>query len=972
MYASAPAARSKTRARGAVATSVLVVLVFALLVAVLAYFANRTSEKEAVRQYRYRLVQTAELRGKAIEYWLSERWGDAATLQGALSLAGESLQTKRLLAELAYLERMRVALGYSGISVTAGDGLEIATAGETFPDSEAVREAVRQAAQGERRVMLGPQRFGAGTGLRLAFVVPSRELEAAARVSEDVIVLYWDPRHVLYSLLEDPLSSFSSSESVLIRTQGNTVVHLSPLRRGTEGASPPVALHRRDLPAMLALKGRHGVAEGVDRRGVPVLYAYAPISGTDWRILVKIDRAEALAPLTRSTQIIAAWAVLLITLAALAVFWLERRRQFADVLFQQKAALERAALEEHFRQLAPYARDPTFLYDADGRILEANERAVSIYGYPHSALLGKRIAELRAPDSLESLARDKREIEKRGELMFESVHQRADGSTFPVEISARYFEVDGRGFFHAVAHDISARKSTEARIQSLNRLYQTLWQTNEALVRSNSLDEVMRETCRVAVDEGGLVGAWISMVEKGSGKVRPVAMSRGLETYLANADISTDANDPRGRGPIGTAIREGRTVIIEDFMHDPALEPWRAAARELRVATSAAFPLRVEDEIVGTLSYNSAIPGFFDAEIVQLFEQTARDVGFAMGRFAENDRRLEAERKLLDSEEQFKQAFESASIGIVLIGTDGRTVKVNRSICAITGYPAAELVGEPFQKFLAPKSVEPLLKLFAQMLSGEREAVRTEGQIVRKDGRTVWIRANAARVCDSLGKLRHLVVQVEDISEYKTSGNRVREYMAQLEETMTGTIRAVSTMVEIRDPYTAGHELRVGKLAAAIADEMGLDAERCRGLDIAGSLHDIGKISVPAEILSKPTRLQPAEYEIVKMHAQSGYDILKDIRFPWPIAEVARQHHERLDGSGYPQGLKGEQIILEARILAVADVVESMGSHRPYRPARGLDAALEEIANGRGQLFDADAVDACLRLFGDKGYQLPA
>ena len=139
---------------------------------------------------------------------------------------------------------------------------------------------------------------------------------------------------------------------------------------------------------------------------------------------------------------------------------------------------------------------------------------------------------------------------------------------------------------------------------------------------------------------------------------------------------------------------------------------------------------------------------------------------------------------------------------------------------------------------------------------------------------------------------------------------------------------------------------------------MGLDAERCRGLDVAGSLHDIGKISIPAEILSKPTRLQPAEYAIVKTHAQSGYDILKDIRFPWPIAEVARQHHERLDGSGYPQGLKGEQIIIEARILAVADVVESMGSHRPYRPARGMGAALDEIAAGRGRLYDANAVDA--------------
>ena len=407
-------------------------------------------------------------------------------------------------------------------------------------------------------------------------------------------------------------------------------------------------------------------------------------------------------------------------------------------------------------------------------------------------------------------------------------------------------------------------------------------------------------------------------------------------------------------------------------MHDPALEPWRVRASGLRVATSAAFPLRVGGEVVGILSYHSTTPAFFDAEIVQLFEQTSRDVGYALERFADDERRREAERQLADSEEQFKQAFESASIGIVLIATDGRVLKSNAASSTISGYSAAELVGAEFGRFLAPESAEPLLNLFGQMLRGERETVRTEGRILHKDGRPVWIRANAARVCDTLGKLRYLVVQVEDISEFKEGGERVRHYMDELEETMIGTIRAVSTMVEIRDPYTAGHELRVGKLSAAIAGEMGLDAERCRGLDIAGSLHDIGKISVPAEILSKPTRLQPAEFEIVKMHAQSGYDILKDIRFPWPIAEVARQHHERLDGSGYPQGLKGEQIILEARILAVADVVESMGSHRPYRPARGIDAALDEIASGRGKLYDPGAVDACLRLFREKGYQLPA
>ena len=189
---------------------------------------------------------------------------------------------------------------------------------------------------------------------------------------------------------------------------------------------------------------------------------------------------------------------------------------------------------------------------------------------------------------------------------------------------------------------------------------------------------------------------------------------------------------------------------------------------------------------------------------------------------------------------------------------------------------------------------------------------------------------------------------------------------------MQSTIEVVSTIGEMRDPYTHGHERRVGEIASAIGAEMGLDADRVEGIRVAGYVHDVGKISVPAEILSKPSRLSKAEFDLVKQHAQQSYEILKGVEFPWPVADAARQHHERLDGSGYPQGLKGNQIILEARILGVADVVEAMSSHRPYRPGLGIERALEEIERNREKLYDLQAADACLRLFREKGYTLPA
>lgn len=211
-----------------------------------------------------------------------------------------------------------------------------------------------------------------------------------------------------------------------------------------------------------------------------------------------------------------------------------------------------------------------------------------------------------------------------------------------------------------------------------------------------------------------------------------------------------------------------------------------------------------------------------------------------------------------------------------------------------------------------------------------------------------------------------------DITDRVAIEDALREAVAHSDRTLLATIDVVSQMVELRDPYTAGHERRVGEISAAIAAELGHDEDMQRGLRIAGAVHDVGKIVVPSEILSKPTRLNDAEFMLVKQHAQAGYEILKGIEFPWPVAEVARQHHERMDGSGYPRGLKGEEILIEARITAVADVVESMASHRPYRAALGIDAALAEIERGAGVRYDADVASACVRLFRERRFEIPA
>ena len=215
-------------------------------------------------------------------------------------------------------------------------------------------------------------------------------------------------------------------------------------------------------------------------------------------------------------------------------------------------------------------------------------------------------------------------------------------------------------------------------------------------------------------------------------------------------------------------------------------------------------------------------------------------------------------------------------------------------------------------------------------------------------------------------ELHRLRNRLEEMVEERTTSLRQSE--AKLRTSLLDSISAIAATVEMRDPYTAGHQRRVAEIARAIAGELGLPEQQIEGIYLASVVHDVGKVRVPAEILSKPGTLTALEFSLIKQHSQAGYDILKEVDFPWPIAQFVLQHHERKDGSGYPQGLKGDDILLEARIISVADVIEAMASHRPYRPGHGIEAALEEIGSKRGTLYDQAIVDAALRLFREKNF----
>ncbi|MCX8023278.1 MAG: PAS domain S-box protein [Syntrophorhabdaceae bacterium] len=328
-----------------------------------------------------------------------------------------------------------------------------------------------------------------------------------------------------------------------------------------------------------------------------------------------------------------------------------------------------------------------------------------------------------------------------------------------------------------------------------------------------------------------------------------------------------------------------------------------------------------------------------------------------------------AEEALRVSEERYRSIIENASEGIYQSSPKGHFIMVNPALARIYGYESPE------ELIASIRDIGHDLYVDREERERFKEAIRKYGYVkdfehksYKKNGEVIWVSLNSRAVKDEKGNVICYEGIVEDITARKMAEESIREYTEKLRKNLIGTIQTISMIVEVRDPYTSGHQKRVSKLARVMAQEIGLSHDATENIRMAALIHDIGKISIPAEILSKPTRLSEIEMSLIKIHPQSGYDIVKNVDLPYPIAETILQHHERLDGSGYPKGIKNGEILLESQIIAIADVVEAISSHRPYRPALGIDAALEEIERQKGILFIPDLVDVCIRLFREKGF----
>lgn len=318
--------------------------------------------------------------------------------------------------------------------------------------------------------------------------------------------------------------------------------------------------------------------------------------------------------------------------------------------------------------------------------------------------------------------------------------------------------------------------------------------------------------------------------------------------------------------------------------------------------------------------------------------------------------KFETDRKLVLSERWLATTLKSLGEAVVTTGEAGRIQFMNPVAEALLGVSLESVIGQTIQDVF-PQNGACLTTLGSHSC-----------RIAAHGGAEIPVEADVSPIIDDWGTNMGNVLVFRDISERVKSEENLQRYVASLRGTLAATVEALAVTAEKRDPYTAGHQQRVAALAEAIAVSIGLDEERLEGLRVAGLLHDIGKIYIPAEILAKPSVLTSIEMGLIKTHSEVGHEILRNIPFPWPVADMVLQHHERINGSGYPGGLKNDELMQESRILAVADVVEAMSSHRPYRASLGLPRALEEIRKNRAVLYDPVAVDACIELFETGGF----
>jgi PAS domain S-box-containing protein len=586
------------------------------------------------------------------------------------------------------------------------------------------------------------------------------------------------------------------------------------------------------------------------------------------------------------------------------------------------AARDPAEAQEARRQvarltvIAASSQDAAFSRDLEGMITSWSAAAEMLYGYTEAEAIG-RDGSILIPPGREGETQELIKRMLRGDHGFGFETQRLckDGTLLDVALMLAPIR-DAAGDItelSIIAHDVSRRVRAERELRESEEKFSAAF-----------------HACPDLMDISRLGDGALLEVNEGFTQLLGYARAEAIGKTASQLSIWADPVD-----------RAAFVASLEDLGQISGLE-----------AT-----LRRRD---GTL-----IRCLASARTIEL-----RDEACVLSIFHDVRERERAEKEMRRSEAQLRTLIDTLPDLVWLKDPDGVYLSCNRRFESFFGAEEKDIIGRTDYDFTYASQAHSFLLHDKSAMAAATPTVNEEEIVFADDGHTEVLETIKTPVHASDGRLIGILGVGRDITERRQAAEDLRLHAEQLQRTVEGAVLAMSHMVESRDPYTAGHERRVADLAIAIGKELGMADGELGALRLAATIHDIGKIALPAEILSKPGVLSEIEFALIKAHPTTGFDILADIDFGSPVAEIVRQHHERLDGSGYPAGLRDGDILPEARVLAVADVVEAMISHRPYRPALSIEEALAEIEGGRGTRYDAEAVAACVRLLGEKGFSL--
>jgi PAS domain S-box-containing protein len=586
---------------------------------------------------------------------------------------------------------------------------------------------------------------------------------------------------------------------------------------------------------------------------------------------------------------------------------------------QAEQALQQS--EEKYRNIFENATEGIFQSTPEGKYITVNPAFAGMAGYesPDDMIksivnIGRQLyARAEDRDNLKALLDDPGYVRD-----YIAEIRRKDGSQLWIAINAKCVrEEDGTViYYEGTTEDITERKLSEEALKESERAYRDTFETAPIGIFNTTVDG--------------------QMLSANSELARILGYS-STEEVIAVADES-------GIAAAFYADPARRLQIMDEMLNQSG---WPQYEVDLKRKDGSIITCLLQIRIVkikgGSIDH---LEGFIQ-------DITARKQALEA---------LERQR------EEYRTIFDSVPAFIAYIDGKGTFMRINRPAAASIGYTPKQMVGKTFFDIFPYDEAAILNSMNSEVFNSGMPITGSMNIFTTRKGETRWHQNDIAPYFDGKGKIVGTILFGEDITQRMEAEHGLKLSYEALHRALEGSVNAIAKIVEMKDPYTAGHQARVAELAAAIARELKLPEDRVDYIHTAARMHDVGKIYVPSDILSKPGKLTRIEFEIIKTHAQGSYDILKSIDFPGPVALIALQHHERLNGSGYPNGISDDAIIPEARILAVADVVEAMISYRPYRPALGIDKALEEIIKGKDELYDGDAVSACVRLFQEKNF----